>query len=534
MMNRRFFAALPLAALLFTACESPSGDTAGTWDLLITNGTIVDGTGAARFEGDVAVRDGRIVEVSTERLPAANAARVIDATGHVVSPGFIDMHAHIGGLIRMPDAENHVRQGITLAVGNPDGGGFYPIGEELARIDSVTIGYNVAFLVGHNTVRGRVMGNVARDPTPVELDSMKAMVARAMEEGAFGISTGLRYTPGFYSKTDEVVALSEVAAASGGIYTSHLRDEGLGLFEGVGEAIEIGRRSGIPIVLTHHKVVGAQMWGASERTLEMIDAARAEGIDVMADQYPYTASLTGISILVPPWALEGGREAFLDRLDDPVLLDSITDGIIWNIINDRGGNDLRRVQFAAVSWDPSLEGRTLHDWAVREEMMSTPETGAQLVIEAMRNGGATGIYHVMDEPDVERIMAHPYTMIASDGNLSRLGDGSPHPRWYGTFPRVLGEYTRERGVLTLEDAVRKMTTLPADRLGLADRSRVAEGAWADLVVFNPETVRDMATFQDPHQYPEGIPYVIVNGAVTVDDGTYVDQRAGMVLRKSVE
>jgi len=534
-MNRRLIAAVPLLALLLGACDSGAGGVDdGPWDLVITNGRIIDGLGTARFEGDVAIRDGRIVAVSTQRLPTSNAARVIDATGHIVSPGFVDLHSHIGELLEIPDAENHVRQGVTLALGNPDGGGFYPIGEALARIDSVTVGYNVAFLVGHNTIRSRVMGSVAREPTPAELDSMKAMVARAMEEGAFGISTGLRYTPGFYSKTDEVIALSEVAAAAGGIYTSHLRDEGMDLFSGVGEAIEIGRQAKIPIVLTHHKVVGAPMWGASDSTLAMIDAARAEGIDVMADQYPYTASLTGISILVPPWALEGGRQAFLDRLEDPVLRDSIVDGIIWNLVNDRGGNDLRRVQFAAAVWDRSLEGRTLYDWAVREEMMTTPDAGAQLVLEAMRRGGATGIYHVMNELDVERIMAHPYTMIASDGNLVRMGDGHPHPRWYGTFPRVLGEYSRERGIITLEDAVRKMTSLPADRLGLADRGRIEEGAWADVVIFNPETVKDMATFEEPHQFPVGIPYVVVNGVVTVDDGEYIDQRAGKVLRKNSE
>jgi N-acyl-D-amino-acid deacylase len=284
------------------------------------------------------------------------------------------------------------------------------------------------------------------------------------------------------------------------------------------------------VILTHHKVVGAPMWGTSERTLAMIDSARAAGTDVMADQYPYTATHTGISILVPPWALAGGTREFLRRLEDPVLRDSITAGIIWNIINDRGGNDLRRVQFARVSWDPSLEGRTLHDWAVLQGLPSTPETGARLVIEAMRRGGANAIFHVLDEGDVERIMRHPWTAIASDGRLTALGDGHPHPRAYGTFPRVLGYYVREQGVISLQEAVRKMTSLPADRLGLADRGRIAEGMNADLVIFDPATVTDRATFQQPHQYPIGIPFVIVNGVVTVEDGVFRDVRAGRVLR----
>jgi N-acyl-D-amino-acid deacylase len=520
----------PLLMLcLLAACEASSDE--GPWDLLITGGSILDGTGAPAFEGDVGVRDGRIVTVSRSRLSAEHAERVIDATGHAVAPGFIDLHAHLGPLLDIPDAESHVRQGVTTALGNPDGGGSFPLGEYLERVEAVTVGMNVAFLVGHNTIRGRVMGSEDRAPTAEELEQMREMVAQAMDEGSFGLSTGLRYTPGYFSDTDEVVALSEVAAASGGIYTSHLRDEGFELIAGVAEAIEIGRRASIPVVLTHHKVVGAPMWGTSEETLAMIDAARAEGIDVMADQYPYTATLTGISILVPPWALAGGTSAFLERLEDPVQRDSIVDGIIWNIVNDRGGNDLRRVQFAGVGWDPSLEGLTLHDWAEREGLPSTPETGAELVIEAMRRGGARGIYHVLHEDDVERIMRHPWTAIASDGQLVRQGDGHPHPRWYGTFPRVLGHYARERGVITMEDAVRKMTSLPADRLGLSDRGRIQEGSWADLVVFDPETVIDRATFDDPHQYPDGIPYVVVNGVVTVDDGVFMDLRPGRVLRR---
>jgi dihydroorotase/N-acyl-D-amino-acid deacylase len=356
------------------------------------------------------------------------------------------------------------------------------------------------------------------------------MVAQSMHEGAFGISTGLRYLPGTFSKTDEVVALSKVAADSGGIYTSHLRDEGLDLLAGVGEAIEIGRQAGIPIVLTHHKVVGQPMWGSSTKALALIDSARAAGIDVMADQYPYTATYTGISILVPTWALADGDSAFLDRVADPALRDSIVAGIIWNIENDRGGGDISRVQLARVGWDRSLEGKTLADWAEREGKPPTPATGAELVIEAIRRGGANAIYHVLDDADVERIMKHPMVAIASDGRLTQPGEGHPHPRWYGTFPRVLGHYVREKHVLELEEAVRKMTSLPAGRMGLSDRGRIAEGAWADITIFDPNTVIDRATFEDPHQYPDGIPYVIVNGIVVVTQGTFGEARPGRVLR----
>lgn len=529
-MPRSHAFTLLAGALILGACGADA--PANSYDIVITGGTIIDGTGAPGYPGDVAIRDGHIAAVSRERIPTGDAARVIDATGLVVAPGFIDLHAHLDPLLRLPDAQSHVRQGVTLALGGPDGGGPWPFAAYLDSAEASGLGMNVAFLAGHNTIREEVMGLDNRAPTAEELDRMKRMVAQAMHEGAFGMSTGLRYLPGTFSKTDEVVALSQVAADSGGIYTSHLRDEGLDLLSGVGEAIEIGRRTGIPIVLTHHKVVGQPMWGSSTKTLAMIDSARAAGVDVMADQYPYTATYTGISILVPTWALAGGDGAFLARVDDPALRDSIVAGIIWNIENDRGGGDIARVQLARVGWDSSLEGKTLADWAEREGRPPTPRTGADLVIEAIRRGGANAIYHVLDDADVERIMRHPMVAVASDGRLTQPGEGHPHPRWYGTFPRVLGHYVREKRVLTLEEAVRKMTSLPADRLGLTDRGRMAEGAWADITVFNPETVIDRATFEDPHEYPDGIPYVIVNGVVVVNEGAFGDARPGRVLRHS--
>ncbi len=534
-----------LLALAVAACTS-SGDTASSrgpdsasvvaeaYDLLITGGTVIDGTGSPGVRADVGVRGDRIVRVSTTALPTADAARVIDATGLVVSPGFIDLHAHLDPLLRLPEAESAVRQGLTTSLGGPDGGSPFPLAPYLDSAGKLGVGMNVAFLAGHNTIRSEVMGRANRAPTAAELARMQAMVAQAMGEGAWGLSTGLKYIPGAYSRTPEVVALARVAADSGGIYTSHLREEGLGLIEGVGEAIRIGRESGIPIVLTHHKVVGKPMWGASVRTLAMVDSARADGVDVMMDQYPYTATYTGISILVPAWAMAGGNDEFRKRVNDPALRDSILREIVFNLENDRGGGDLSRVQLARVAWQPDLEGRTLRDWAVERGLPPTLETGAQLVVDAMLKGGASAIYHVLEEDDVERIMRHPQTMIASDGRLTAPGEGHPHPRWYGTFPRVLARYVRERGVLTLPQAVHKMTGQPAARLGLRDRGTLVEGAYADITIFDPATVADRATFEDPHQYPDGIPYVIVNGTVAVDGGRFVGVRAGRVLRRGVD
>ena len=512
------------------AAPRPKAPTVAPYDVLITNARIIDGTGAPAVNGDVAILGRQIARVSTQRIPRDSALRVIDAKGHVLAPGFIDMHAHLEPLLAMPDAKSAAMQGVTLALGGPDGGGPWPFGAYLDSADRAGLGINVAYLTGHNTIRREVMGTANRAPTAAELERMTTMVGQAMHEGAFGISTGLRYIPGFYSKTDEVVALSKVAADSGGIYTSHLREEGLGLFEGVGEALEIGRQAHIPIVLTHHKAIGQKMWGKSTVTLHMVDSARAAGTDVMIDQYPYTASSTSLDVLVPPWALEGGRAEFRKRLDNPVLKDSITRGVVDYLLNDRGGGDVRRVQFANVAWDHSLDGKTLYDWAKRKGIDPTPEKSAPLVLEGVLNGGASMVFHVIDEGDVRRIMAHPMTMIASDGRLSRPGEGVPHPRNYGTFPRVLGEYVRVQHVLTLEEAVHKMTGMSAKRLGLANRGCIRAGCFADITVFDPATIADKGTFTEPHQYPVGIDWVIVNGTPVVADGRFTEARPGRVLK----
>ncbi len=519
------------AALLGAAGPAGAAAQQPRYDLLIAGGTVIDGTGAPRFAADVAIRGGRVVAVSRTPLAPADAARVLDATGLIVAPGFIDLHAHLEPLLEMPDAESHVRQGVTTALGGPDGGSPWPIGRYLDSAQARGLGLNVGLLVGHNTIRARVMRTAARAPTPDELARMRGMVAQAMGDGAFGISTGLAYVPGAYSRTDEVVALARVAGDSGGIYTSHMRDEASGLVQSVAETMEIGRLGRLPVVITHHKAAGRPQWGMSARTLAMVDSARLAGAEIWLDQYPYTGTQTGISYLVPAWALADGDSAFRRRVADPALRDSIVRGIVHNIRWERGFEDLRFVQFANVSWNPSLQGRTLQDWAVERGLTPNPETGAELVVDAVLRGGARVVYHVLDEADVQRIMRHPTTMIASDGRLNRLGDGHPHPRAYGTFPRVLGRYARDLGVLSLEQAVHKMTLMPAQRLRLADRGRVAEGAAADLVVFDAATVADRGTFEAPHQWPQGIRWVVVNGVVTLGPDGLTGERAGRALRR---
>jgi N-acyl-D-amino-acid deacylase len=517
--------------LLSMAISQPARSQQPRFDILITGGSVLDGTGSPARRADIAIKGDRIAAISPTTIPRAQAARVIDATGKTVTPGFIDMHAHLDPLLRLPLAESALRQGVTTGLGGPDGSSPLPLGPYLDSARTIRTGINVAFLVGHNDIRRSVMGISDKAPTEEQLTRMKSLVAEAMRDGAFGISTGLLYLPGTYSTIDEVVELSRVAADSGGIYTSHLRKEGLGLLEGVAEALEIGRRAGIPVVLTHHKAVGKLMWGKSAVTLAMVDSATKAGTDVSVDQYPYTATHTNIRVLIPSWALADGNGEFEKRLAVPALRDSIIRGIVDNILNDRGGGDLSRVQFARVTWDTSLEGKTLADLAQRRGLQPTPENGAMLVLDVMKKGGANAIYHVLDEGDVRRIMTSPHTMIASDGRLSQPGEGHPHPRAYGTFPRVLGEYVREQKLLPLETAVYKMTGQPAKRLKLRDRGVLREGAFADVVVFDARTVKDQATFANPHQYPIGIETVIVNGVLAVDASKPTGARPGRVLTR---
>ena len=516
---------LCMAGVLLATCTV-------SYDLKIKNAVIYDGSGSEPFKGEIGIRNQHINYVG-ERAKG-RAQKVISADNKAVAPGFIDMHAHIEPLALYPDAKSHVMQGVTTALGGPDGGSPLPIGEYLTSLEKMGIGINVAYLIGHNTVRNHVMGLVDRSPSTEELAEMKGLIETAMNEGAFGISTGLKYLPGAFAKTDEVISLAQVAAKYGGIYTSHLREEGLKLIEGVNEAISIAKETGILVVLTHHKAIGQPMWGASTQTLSLVDQAREQGLDIRMDQYPYTASHTGISVVIPVWALEGGQKKFALRCEDPIMRDSIKRGIIYNLINDRGGNDLRRIQFSQINWKPDFAGKTLHDLVVSEGMDPTIENGADMIIQIQLHRGAKCIYHVIDSIDVVRIMKHPLTMIASDGRLSQWREGHPHPRSYGTFPRVLGYYSRDLKVLPLEEAIRKMTSLPAQTLGLADRGMIRQNYWADLVIFDPEKIEDRATFTTPHQYPTGIISVLLNGENIVENGIYLGGMYGKTIRKALK
>ena len=519
----------PFILVLLALLTAPlAAQDEGPFDLLIRGGRVVDGAGNPWVRADVAVRGDRIARIG--RLPDAAAERVIDAAGLVVAPGFIDPHTHaVRGVFDVPTADNYLLQGVTTLTEGNDGASPWPIGAHLARIADTRISPNWGVFAGQGTIRRQVLGADDREPTPDELDRMRGLVAEAMEEGAFGLSTGLFYVPGSFSSTEEVIALAAVAARRGGIYISHMRDEALLLLDSVRETIRIGEEAGIAVQITHHKAISRDMWGRSADSLALVDGARARGVDVTIDQYPYTASQTGITAVVPQWAQAGGSEELLARLRDPETRRRIREEIVFRIEHDRGGGDPANVVIGLCAWDRSLEGRSLADILAGRDVEVTAAHAADLVMEIVERGGARAIYHAMDERDVERIMRHPATAIGSDGGVSVFGAGVPHPREYGAFARVLGRYVRERGVLTLEEAVRKMSGATAARLGLQDRGLLREGFFADVAVFDPERVVDRATFEQPHRYAAGVEYVLVNGVLVVDGGEHTGARPGRVL-----
>lgn len=501
-------------------------------DLIIRGGRVIDGAGNPWFHADVAVDEGRIAAVG--RLDEASASEVVDASGLVVAPGFVDVHTHVeDGLLTIPTADNYLRQGVTTVIGGNCGFSPLPVGERLAKLAEQGASLNVGLLVGHNTVRTAAMGVIDRPPTVDEMAEMKRLVAEAMADGALGMSTGLKYVPGAYADTDEVVALTEVVAERGGIYASHLRDEGLGLIESVREAIEVGRRVTLPVQLSHHKAVGKTMWGRVAETLAMVDEARADGIDVTLDVYPYAATCTQLTIVFPAWSLaETDEESLVTRLQDPEARARIKDGIVFNIVNDRGSGDPANIVITGYGPDESVRGRDLAEVTESRGLAPTPENAAEVLMDLAlaSEGGGSAVYHCLSEDDLRTIAAHPAAMVASDGHVCGFGKGTVHPRLYGTFARVLARFVREEGALPLEDAIRKMTSLPAARMGLHDRGLLRPGMAADIVVFDPEAVRDLATWEDPHQYAEGFAAVIVNGAMTVAQDQHLGARNGMTLR----
>ncbi len=537
------------------------------FDLLIRNGLIVDGTGKTAYRADLAVNSKKIADIGD--LAQARARVVIPAEGLVVAPGFIDAHSHSDRrLLVYPQAESNLVQGITTVMAGQCGCSAAPIdpgkrqqleeryrlslppeaeyritwtgfGEYLDHAEGVKLGVNLACLAGHGAIRAVVMGDEDRAPGPLDLKKMKQHTAESMEAGAFGLSSGLIYPPGMFSSTEELIALAQVAARYERIYTSHIRGEGDTVLEAVDEAISIGRRAKLPVHISHHKVSGRKNWGRSRETLALMQGACEQGIDITLDQYPYLAGATPLSTLLPPWAHEGGTERLLKRLRDDSakkrLRRDMKRGLPgWeNFARDLGWENIV-VSFVRSDGNKQAEGHSIPDI---KSMRNEPDeftTLFNLLVEEEDTPGM--IIFSMCEDDVRRIMRHPLQMVRTDASIiassGPFACGKPHPRHFGTCPKVLGRYVREYGVLTLEEAVKKMTSLPADCYGIRDRGVIRTGMCADLTVFNPETVIDKATYRDPHRLPDGIEYVFVNGIAAVKQGVCTGNLAGKVLRKS--
>jgi len=498
------------------------------YDLVLRGGRVVDGTGSPWVRADVAIKGDTIAAIGL-RLDAP-ADRSVDASGLVVSPGFIDIHTHARrGIFDVPTADNYTRQGVTTIYEGPDGSSPLPIKAFLDRVAARRISPNFGTFVGQGSIREQVIGTVDRTATPAEIEKMRDLVRQGMRDGAVGLSTGLFYVPGIFTPTKEVIELAKVAAAMGGIHVSHMRNEAAGVLDSVRETIAIGELGGLPTQVTHHKIIGPRNWGQSVSSLELVRSARARGVDVTIDQYPYTASATGINALLPPWALEGGQAETVRRLKDPAQRARIKATIADNIRFDRGGGDPKNIAVSSCGWDPSLAGKNLAVITRERGLEPTIENAAETTMFIVERGGASGIFHAIDERDLERIIVFPDTMIASDGEVPIFGKASPHPRSYGSFARVLAVYAREKGLLTLEEGVRKMTSLPAWRLGLHDRGILRPGMKADIAVFDAARVKDKATFENPHQYAEGFTHVIVNGEVIYEKGAMTPARPGRIL-----
>ncbi len=501
---------------------------AQTYDVLIVNGKIIDGSGNSWYYGDVGIRNGKIEAIG--KLSMASTKKTIDATGLVVTPGFIDVHTHIEKAeFETPTADNFIFDGVTSVVTGNCGSSNVNVGDYFRKLDSAKVSINVATLIGHNSVRRAVMGDLKRDPTAEEQKKMEQLVTKAMQEGAVGLSTGLIYVPGTYSKTPEVVGLAKAASALNGVYASHIRDEADKVFDAINEAINIGKEANMPVEISHFKVTYKPNFGKSVHTLQLVENARKEGYDVTIDQYPYVASSTTLDTTLPTWAFGGGRDSLKFRLKDPVIRKKIK----LETLAELKKKNLSSFSYAVVARfqpDSTFNGKNIAEINKLKGRKATAEDEVETIFELITATDRTQmVFFSMDEPDVIRIMQYPFNMIASDAGVAKFGSGMPHPRAYGTNARVIGRYVNEKKIIRLEEAIRRMSSLPAQKFQLKDRGLLREGMAADILILKPEEVSDAATFSKPHAFSKGFRYVIVNGEVVVENGKHTGVKSGKVL-----
>lgn len=516
-----------IGAWLAAACAAVAA-SAADYDVIIVGGTVVDGTGAPAFVADVAIKDGQVAKIGPFE---GTAAMRIDAGGLIVAPGFIDVHTHSDDLVeKLPLSEHFLRMGVTSIVVGNCGSSKLDVGRFFRALEANGVSPNVATLIGHNTVREKAMNGIFdRAPDAAELAEMKRLVNQAMKDGAIGLSTGLIYLPGTFAKTEEIIELVKVAAPYGGIYASHMRNEGARIIDSVNELLRIAREAGVRAQVSHIKLAGESAWGRTAQVLELLDAARAEGVRVMQDQYAYTASSTRMRQLIPDEAFDGGVETFRAILEDPQRKAELVAKMKRNILG-RGRMDYAYAVVASFRGDGTLNGMNIVEAARQLRGSDSLDDQIEVILEIERRGGAAGVFHGMNENDLRAFMRHPMTMIASDSGERVFGEGVPHPRGYGNNARVLGRYVRELQMLTLEEAVRKMTSLPANQFQLRGRGKLQEGFAADVVIFDPEKVGDPSTYKDPHHYAEGFAHVLVNGVAVIHDGAMTGAKPGRALR----
>ena len=527
-----FPVAIVLAALFLTV-NSCQVFTPG-WDIVIINGQVIDGTGNPPYRADLAIKGEKIVKIGS--LETKGARKIIDASGLYVVPGFIDVHTHADRKIDShPTVMNYLLQGVTTVVGGNCGGSRYPLRDLFSRLEKERTAINFASLIGHNTIRRQIMGNDDRAPNAEELSQMQELVKEEMLAGAIGFSTGLAYVPGRYSTTEEIIELVKMVQPFNGIYATHMRNQDKQIKEAIEEAVRIGREAGVPVEISHIKLAHEAVWGQYQLITAPIEAAHRQGLEVYMDQYPYTATSSGFASSFPGWAVAGGHDAFVERLDDPEEYQKIKEALIEKrLLSERGIDRLRSIYVAHNTNHPEYEGKNLAEILELLGREKTISNGADLVIEMQKEDRPRGIFFQMAEEDVETLMQEPYNMIGSDGKIEIPGVEVPHPRAYGTFPRVLGKYVRADGVLSLPDAIRKMTSLPAQAMRFYERGVLKTGKCADIVIFSYEEIQDRATFEDPHQYPRGIHWIIVNGKLVVDKGEWTGIFPGKVLYGSGE
>ncbi len=518
-MHRILFSLLLVSSISFGQVSA---------DILIKNGRIIDGTGNSWYYADLAIKNGKVIAIG--KLENYSATRIIDAANKIVAPGFIDVHTHIeGDELRTPTADNFILDGVTSVVTGNCGSSNVDLKRYFNFIDSLKTSINIATLIGHNSVRSRVMGTVNRDPTEDELQKMEALVLEAMKNGAVGMSTGLIYIPGTYSRTPEIVRLAKVVAAQHGVYASHMRNEGDSVAQAIEEAITIGREAKLPVQISHFKLSGQQNWGRSKETVPLIETARKEGIDVTIDQYPYTASSTNLGTLLPEEILSDGQDSIRARLKRPEVRKFVTKELLKNLKKRK----LKHYSYAVVAYhraDTTYNGKSIEEINQLKGRKHKAKAETETIMDLVLNGGASMVFHGMSEGDVKRIMQYPFNMFASDAGIRAFGQGAPHPRGYGTNARVLGKYVRDEKVITLEEAIRRMTSLPAQKFQLRDRGLIKEGMAADIVIFDELKVSDLSTYDKPHQYSVGFSFVLVNGELVVDDSKPTGKRSGMSLR----